>query len=133
MSFQGISRQTPPVCTGQGRPSDGDHCCYVDGQVCPLYVSNDPRDTRPGAVHSCGLILDLQEQFPQLNLSRLWDRVLRHPLYAQIQEVWDRVGIVSCGAWTGAPDPDNPDTIIGQCCFEGYTFDLEGNVLTGPG
>lgn len=80
------------ICTGRGMP-DGDHCCYVDGERCAYLVENVG-----GRRYACGLRLELGS----------WDAVHADPRYAPIQEVWDRVGIESCGAW-------GPGT--GQCCY----------------
>jgi hypothetical protein len=127
MPFQGISRTSPPFCHGNG----AEHCCWVDGQVCQFLTENDSRAV-DGRRWSCGLVLDFQDQFPQFDLRRLWERVHRHPLYEEIvQSVWDRVGVAPCGDFLGGTLPDG--TIVGQCCFEGFVFDADGNVMSGPG
>jgi hypothetical protein len=103
----------------------------VNGEPCPLLVVDDPRDIRPNARFSCGLVLDLRAQFPQFDLGRLWDRAHRHPLYEQtVSVVWGQVGMPPCGDWMGPVDPDG--TIVGQCCFRGFTFAADGTVLSGP-
>lgn len=131
MALQGIGRTEPPFCHGNG----DDHCCYVDGQVCPHLSENDPRAT-DGRRWSCGLLLTVQEQFPRHDMTRLWERVRRHPLFEQIAQVWAARGVTFCGDFLGGivrDEQGNPLHVVGQCCFEGYTFDLQGNVLSGPG
>lgn len=77
-------------CHGNGT----EHCCYVNGEVCPFLEV----DTTPGRKWSCGL----------LNKLGSWEAVhadLGYQWY--VQQQWDVVGIESCGAWR----------IPGQCCF----------------
>ena len=79
------------ICDGSG--DNGNHCCYVDGEVCRFltYVENVPR---------CSLRLELGS----------WDKVHKDMRYlTHIQPVWDRVGIESCGSF-------GRDTK--QCCFK---------------
>lgn len=78
------------ACHGNG----DDHCCYVEGKVCPFLEEN----TVEGRRWVCGLLRELGS----------WEAVHADPRYKPIQEVWDRVGIESCGAW-------GPGT--NQCCF----------------
>lgn len=78
-------------CHGNG----ADHCCYVNGQVCPFLEEN----TVPGRRWACGLLRELGS----------WDAVHADPRYQPIQAVWDQVGIISCGDWRG--------TGRAQCCF----------------
>lgn len=130
MSLQGIMRIEPPVCHGNGGNTDGnEHCCYVDGEVCPLLRIDDPR-AADGRKYSCGLLLDLKEQLPNQSFANLWTRVHRHPLYAQIKAKFEASGTTLCGDFLGLTLPDG--TIQGQCCFAGYTFDADGNVISGP-
>jgi len=56
------------------------------------------RDTA-GRNFACGLMLTLGD----------WVLVHSDARYQPIQEVWDRVGVESCGAWQPKP---------GQCCRE---------------
>lgn len=77
------------VCHGNG----ADHCCYIDGQPCRFLEER----TIPGRRWVCGLLRRLGT----------WELVHADPGYREhVQPVWDRVGIVSCGAWR-----EN------QCCF----------------
>lgn len=131
MSFQGISRTEPPVCHG----NNDYHCCWVDGQVCGHLVENDPRAS-DGRRWSCGLLLTLQDQFPNFDINKVWERVHRHPLYNEILAKFNAAGVASCGNFLGAYVRDelgNPIYIRGQCCFDGYFFDLDGNVIPEPG
>lgn len=77
-------------CHGNGI----DHCCYVNGKVCPFLEE----DALPNRYWSCGL----------LNKLGSWDKVHNDPGYLEfVQSRWDVVGIESCGAWM----------VPGQCCF----------------
>lgn len=78
------------TCHGNG-PT---HCCWVEGKVCDFLET----DTVPGRHWVCGLRRELGS----------WELVHADPRYQPIQKVWDRVGIVSCGAW-------GPGS--GQCCY----------------
>lgn len=130
MTEQGAGRTSPPFCDGTGGP-DGDHCCYVKGEVCTFLTVDDPRDTRPNAKFSCGILLDIRENFSRLPVDKLWPKVHRHPLFQErVQSVWDRFGVVTCGDWVGVVNEDG--TVTGQCCFDGFVFDLDGNVISGP-
>lgn len=81
------------VCTGRGT-LDGDHCCYVAGEVCRYLTRVDER-------WRCGLMLKLGS----------WEKVHAHRGYQRyVQAEWDKVGIVSCGSWQPGP---------GECCREG--------------
>lgn len=80
------------TCTGTGFPN-GDHCCYVDGVEC-IWLARDLGGRR----YACSLRYELGS----------WEAVHAHPWYAPVQEVWDRVGIESCGTW-------GPGS--GQCCY----------------
>lgn len=84
----------PDACVGRGT-ADGDHCCYVAGEPC--------RYLRPGTdgrVWECSLRAELGS----------WAAVHAHPGYQEnVQSVWVRTGIPSCGEWQ--PEP-------GQCCRE---------------
>ena len=125
MTNQGIQRTGPPVCHGNGE----EHCCWVNGEVCEHLRENDPR-AADGRRWSCGLLLTLQATFPQLDLGRVWERLHRHPQYTRIKEAFEARGVAMCGNWLGGILPDG--TIRGQCCFEGYTFDADGNVIAEP-
>lgn len=83
-------------CDGRGT-ANGDHCCYLEGKVCPFLRDNGTPG--PGRFR-CGLREDLGS----------WEAVHADAGYQKIvQPVWDRVGIESCGAWQPAP---------GRCCRE---------------
>lgn len=83
------------ICHG----NQPDHCCYVAGERCRFLEEN----TMPGRRWVCGLMRRLES----------WDKVHADPGYQEhVQSVWDRVGIVSCGAW-GPEDK--------QCCFAEVT------------
>jgi len=72
-------------CSGRGTPG-GDHCCYVEGQVCRYLEEN----TVEGRRFVCGLRRRLGS----------WEKVHKHRGYRRhVQTVWDRVGIASCGDW----------------------------------
>ena len=82
-------------CTGRGT-LDGDHCCYVNGEVCD-YLE---RGTVAGRTFACGLRRELGS----------WDAVHEDERYQPIQAVWDAGGVItSCGGWQ--PEPNN-------CCRE---------------
>lgn len=101
-----------PVCHGNG----DDHCCYVDGKVCEFLEEN----TVPGRRWACGLLRRLES----------WAAVHEHPDYQKIKEHFASLGVSACGDWLGEIREDG--TIVGQCCFEGYIFDADGNVIEGP-
>lgn len=83
-------------CTGRGDAS-GDHCCYVRGEVCRYLLDNGPDSERR---FECSLRKELGS----------WEAVHEHPGYkANVQRVWDEVGIESCGAWQPRE---------GECCRE---------------
>lgn len=83
------------ICTGAGNVN-GDHCCYVNGEACQYLEMN----TIPGRKWVCGLYRTLGS----------WDAVHEDEGYkANVQSVWDQVGIESCGAW-------GPGT--NQCCYK---------------
>lgn len=81
------------LCSGRGT-ADGDHCCYVRGEVCRYLEVNKG----PGREFVCSLRRDLGS----------WAAVHADPGYQEhVQSVWDEVGISSCGEWQPGP---------GQCC-----------------
>lgn len=82
-------------CTGRGTAS-GDHCCYIQGNVCPFLEVG----TEEGRTFTCGLRRELGS----------WDAVHMDERYqSQVQVVWDQVGISSCGEWQPRE---------GECCRE---------------
>lgn len=84
------------VCTGRGT-ADGDHCCYVAGEVCRYLADNGPGAPRR---FECSLRRALGS----------WAAVHADSGYQEhVQSVWDEVGISSCGEW---------QPLEGQCCRE---------------
>jgi len=72
-----------------------DPCCYVEGVLCRFVEQG----TVPGRRWACGLLRKLGS----------WEGVHADLGYQwHVQQVWNEVGIESCGAW-------GPGT--GQCCF----------------
>lgn len=59
------------VCNGEGW--NGDHCCYVRGEVCPYLVEN-----RAGRRYACGLLIKYGS----------WDKVNASPEYQWVGERW---------------------------------------------
>lgn len=96
-----------PSCDGRG-DRDGNHCCYVDGQVCEFLEEN----TVPGRHWVCGLRRELGD----------WDLVHADPRYQPIHEIWVRTGTQDCGDFKGI---FRGGVLVGQCCFEGLTFEEE--------
>lgn len=87
-------------CHGNGP----DHCCYVNGQVCPFLEEN----TVPGRRWACGLYRQLGD----------WNLVHTDPRYlAVVKPVWDEFGVADCGDFKGLVLED--DSIEYQCCFKG--------------
>lgn len=87
-------------CHGNGE----DHCCYVNGQVCPFLVEN-----AMGRRWACGLRIELGS----------WDEVHRDPRYLEkVKPVWTRFNVDDCGDWQAE----------GQCCFaeEGTPVTIHG-------
>ena len=77
-----------------GRNLD-DHCCYINGQVCPLLEEN----TEPGFRWTCGLRRRLGS----------WDKVIAHPQYATIKAHFEKFGY-NCMTW--------PQKKCGTCGYE---------------
>lgn len=87
----------PGVCHGNGE----DHCCYVDGKVCPFLEEN----TVSGRRWACGLLRELGT----------WTAVHGDERYlAEVRPAWDRNGVQDCGDWRG-PLRDGSGPL--QCCF----------------
>lgn len=80
------------TCTGRGG-ADGDHCCYVRGEVCEFLIEN-----YEGRRWACGLMAELGN----------WNKVHRDPRYQPIKEVM-LLGDGLCGDW---------QPFAGQCCNE---------------
>lgn len=92
------------TCIGRGT-ADGDHCCYVAGEVCRYLADNGPGSSRR---FECSLRRDLGS----------WEAVHADTGYqANVQVHWNALGlkedgtpvIESCGAWQPRP---------GECCRE---------------
>lgn len=113
-----------PVCRGNG----DEHCCYVDGEVCRHLRIDDPR--AGDRKYACGLLLDLIEQSPDEEISKLWQEMYELPEYQDIRAHFEKVGVALCGDFVGSREPDG--TYEGQCCFAGYRFDSEYNVIEEP-
>lgn len=88
------------VCHGNGV----DHCCYLQGNVCPFLEEN----TIPGRRWVCGLLRELGS----------WDAVHADPRYIEtvdsvfagiVDEHGNRL-IQSCGDWRGSAGKQ-------ECCF----------------
>jgi len=82
--------------TCDGRGDNGDHCCYVAGEVCRFltHVKDQPR---------CSLRLELGD----------WDAVHRDPRYLEfVRPAWDRCGASDCGVF-GTGRDGKPVA----CCF----------------
>lgn len=95
LGFPGNQDSGPVLCTGRGM-ANGDHCCYLDGEVCDFLIDNgEPGEGR----FRCALRVELGS----------WDAVHADPRYQPIQAHWDKVGISSCGEW----QPED-----GVCCRE---------------
>lgn len=97
------------VCDGQG-DSDGDHCCWVEGEPCQHLVVDGPTGRR----FACGLRTELGS----------WALVHADPRYlAHPKPEWVRLGTVGdCGEWEGYEGRP-------QCCFARETaVTLDGNV-----
>lgn len=88
-------------CHGNG----ADHCCYVDGQVCPFLEV----DTVPGRKWVCGKRRELGS----------WEAVHNDPEYIeQVQSHWKEVGVDDCGDFMGGrPQGRATGEIIPQCCY----------------
>lgn len=112
-----------PFCSG----NDQEHCCWIDGVECEFLVENDPRVTRRWA---CGLFLQLLDQFPNKTPEWIWGKVQAHPGYARIGDYLQQKGQDHCGNWRGYKSPDG--SVRGQCCYKGWEWDSNGNVVTQP-
>ena len=73
----------------QGRNLD-DHCCYLNGKVCPFLEEN----TEPGFRWSCGLRRELGD----------WDKVLEDPRYKEQVEPEFRIRAERLGYMTNCRD-----------------------------
>lgn len=82
-------------CNGRG--DSGDHCCYVDGQVCPLltFINGQPR---------CSLMLKYND----------WNKVYNDEQYLTlVKPSWERCGVSDCGVF-GTGRDGKPK----QCCHK---------------
>lgn len=87
-------------CHGNG----ADHCCYIDGSVCP-YLETDTLDGRHWV---CSLRRELAS----------WTAVYADPRYiADVKPAWVRKNVADCGEFQGGLDMGPPLTVEFQCCF----------------
>lgn len=90
------------ICHGNG----ADHCCYVNGAVCPFLEV----DTVPGRKWACGLLRELGD----------WDKVHNDPRYLEhVRPVWYAAGVDDCGDFMGARSAGRyRGDITPQCCYK---------------
>lgn len=124
-----------PACTGQG-DANGYHCCNMgmnpDGtqKVCEFLVVDDPR--APDRHYACGIFLEIKDRFPNRDALWIWNRVLTDARYGErVKAYLDLKGIELCPTWRGEYRPDG--TCVGQCCYRGWEWDANGNVIKQPG
>lgn len=87
------------ICHGNG----AEHCCYLEGQVCPFLEEY----TIEGRRWACGLLRELGD----------WDAVHSDERYlTTVRPVWVEHGIDDCGDFAGARLEDG--TIEPQCCYK---------------
>jgi hypothetical protein len=74
------------ICAA-GRGNGPEHCCWVNGQICPFLEI----DTMPDRYWACGLRRELGS----------WDAVHNDPGYIErVRPMWDRIDpLMNCGDW----------------------------------
>jgi hypothetical protein len=106
------------LCDGLG-DEKGNHCCWLDGAVCPHLQVDGPS----GRHYACGLYVELGD----------WAAVHTDARYlADVRPHWTATGTQDCGSWFG-PQGETIVAIQGrgemteaefvdhaQCCFKRY-------------
>lgn len=86
-------------CHGLGE----EHCCYLDGEVCPFLEEG----TVPGRRWACGLYRELGS----------WDAVHNSATYRDtVAPVVLRLANANCGDW---PQKANLPSHASRCCLDG--------------
>ena len=119
-------------CNGMGHPVTGNHCCYLgkdpntgEQAVCGYLRIDDPRAN--GRKYTCGLFLDLKQQFPAYTIQEIWQHVRDNNNWkTKIKARLEGYGVTTpCWNWKGFHMPDGG--CMGQCCFSGRFWGPNGN------